>query len=513
MSSPRSRTANSMRNASISVLVQVAIIGLGFITRTIFISELGVSLLGINTLLTSLVAILAFADLGISSALMYSLYKPLRDRDSKSVAAIVQYAGRLFRWVALFVAVVGSALTPFVHLLTRLDEKIPYLEVYYLVLLANTAVSYLMLNRIVLIDADQKIYLTKTYSLVFNVLRSVAQITSLIYLESFLAFLVIQVMFTWLGNFVVYLRAGKMYPYIKSSSPLLNPEDRQSILASVRAMMIFRVGGLILGHSPSILISILVGTVALGYYSNYLLIVAAAVMITEVVFSSFTPSVGNLIASGDRSSSRRVFDEMVVLSTIVHGFVAIILVILIEDFIGLWLGDEFTLGKIAAVAISLNFYVTGTLLPLWSFRSATGLFRQTQWVILITAGLSILFSWLLGSHFGLVGIVLAPALARLLTGGWYEPWLLIRRHLTGNSWAYFRTQIFSFALWVSMASGILLIEGMLPLSGLSLLAAKASITLLIVPLGIWLAFRKTPAFLRLAARAGLSIGIQFQRKK
>lgn len=496
-----SRTVSSARNVGVSILAQVMVVALGFVTRTVFVTKLGVSLLGINSLLTSVLALLAFADLGINGAVMYALYKPLKESNTDSVAAIVRYANRMLRWVALAVAGLGLAATPFIHRLVNLEEAIDGLEIYYLVLLANTVAGYLMLARLVLLDADQKIYVTKAYSLVFNVLRSIAQIVSLLVFESFLAFLMIQVFFTISNNLTVYLRAGRLYPYIKNSSTSLVRSERRSILTSVRAMMIFRVGGLILNNSAAVLISTIVGTVALGYYSNYMLIVSSAAMITEVVFASLTPSVGNLVAAGDQAAGRRVFDEIVLLSVILHGVIAVGMVVLVDDFVVLWLGSDFVLPPAVLIGVVLNFYVSGTLMPMWSFRSATGLFRQTQFVMLLTAVLSVALSFALGNVFGLAGVVIAPGLARLLTGGWCEPWLLLRDHLAGGVFPYFRLQAGAFVVWALIALVIASLGARFSSGPLGSIVAKAALCAVLLPGGSWLAFRRTGAFHALLRRA------------
>lgn len=500
MSSAPSRGVFSVRNASVSVASQILIVVLGFVTRSVFIAQLGVALLGVNSVLMSALAMLTLADLGINGALLYALYGPLRDGDTVRVAAIVGYAQRLFRWVACIVAATGLAAAPFIRRLVRLGEPVPYLEVYYLVLLCNAVAGYLMLSRIVLLEADQKIYITKIYSMIFNTLRSVVQIVSLIAFGSFLTYLVVQVLFTVANNLVVYVRAGKMYPFLKCPENRLDLSERESIMESVRALVVFRVGGLVLQNSGPMLISVIVGTLALGYYSNYMLIVGSAAMVTEVAFSALTPSIGNLIAEGSRDGGRRLFREIVLLSTVLHGSIAVLLVALVGDFVELWLGADFVLPLSVAVAIAVNFYVVGTLMPMWSFRNATGLFRRTQWVILSTALLSIAMSFLLGTVYGLAAVVIAPALARLLTGGWYEPWLLLRDHLADKASPYFVLQAVAFLLWAAIAGMVIALGSVIDLPPLPSMGVKVAVLAVVLPAAVWLTFGRLEAFRGLVGR-------------
>lgn len=502
LSERSSRTTRSARNAGVSILTQLIVVVLGFATRTVFVAELGVALLGVNTVLMSIVALLAFADLGINGALMYALYGPLKRGDRKTTAAIVRYAGQLFRWVALAVAVLGIALLPFLHLLVRLDEGIAHLEAYYLVLLVNTVAGYLMLSRLVLLNADQKIYLTKTYSLVFNVIRSVGQIASLLIYGDFFLFLVIQVVFTVLNNAVVYRRAGLIYPYLKRSSETLSAGERRSVLESVKALAIYRIGGLVLSNATPLLVSLIAGTVALGYYSNYMLILGAAILIVEAAFAAITPSIGNLVASGDQRVRRAVFDEMTLLAILVHGIISVAFVVLASDFVALWLGPTLVLPEAVVVAMALNFYVAGTLMALWVFRSATGLFRQTQFMMVFTALLSIALSFLLGPWLGITGVLLAPTVARLATGAWYEPRLLIRDHLTGRFMSYVLVQVLSLLLWASLTSLIILL-GLVVGGVFASIYVQLLLVVVVTPLAGWAAFGRTVAFKSLVARVSV----------
>lgn len=500
MNTAESRTTKSARNVLVSVLAQVLTVVLGFVTRTVFISQLGVAMVGVNSVLTSTLALLALADLGISGALMYTLYKPLREGDVATTAGIVKYAGWLFRWVALVVAVAGTALLPFVDQLVRLEDPVEHLELYYLVLLSNTVVGYLMLNRQILLNADQKIYLVKTYALIFNVLRSVAQVVSLLLFGSFLLFLVIQVAFTILNNIFVYHQVGRFYPYIRGASQALGLSQRKSILRSVRAMLFYRIGGLVLNNSTALLVSVIVGTLTLGYYSNYMLIIGTAVMVVEVAFSSLTPSVGNLVAAGDRQASRRVFDEMVLLSILINGAIAVVLIVLVDDFMLFWLGGEFVLPREVVIGMVLSFYVTGVQMPLWSFRSATGLFRQTRYLMLVAATLSIALAALVGPVLGLIAIVVAPTVSRLLTVGWLEPWLLIRDHLAGGVRSFFLLQMLAAVFWSSVVIGMTAVGTFLPEDPLASLLWKGLILMVGLPSVSWLAFGRTRSFKRLIWR-------------
>ena len=495
-----SRTHRSARNAAAGIFAQGVIVLLGFATRTVFIDQLGVELLGVQTLLLSLLALATVADLGMGSALMFALYQPLRDGDHEQSAAIVRYAGRLYRWVALATVGVGLAALPFLDSLVTLEEPVPNLGLYYLVMLANSALYFPLYSRTLLLEADQRSYWIKLVSVGFNVGRSVAQIAVLLVWGSFLLFLVVQVVSTVLNNVFVYRYVGRQYPYLSEPADL-GPEPRKEVARSVRAMLVYRVSGLALNNTDPILISILVGTLALGYYSNYLLIVGSLVMVLEVAFSALTPSVGNLVASHDQAAMRRVLSEIQLLAVGVYGVSSVLLLVVMQDVIRLWLGASFVLSTATLYALVANFYVVGAMSPVATFRGATGLFRETRYVLLVTATLNLLFSVPLGLIFGLPGVLFATLAARLLTNVWFEPWVLFRRHLGGGAGQFIVTHVLALVIFGGCYAACIVLLDAIPGEAWGAVLAGAALASLLVCAALASVFGRTAAARSLSKRA------------
>ena len=96
--------------------------------------------------------------------------------------------------------------------------------------------------------------------------------------------------------------------------------------------------------------------------------------------------------------------------------------------------------------------------------------------------------------------MIAPALARLSTGGWYEPWLLLREHLGGRVLSYFRLQAGALALWTIIALVVVWLNSMIPGGTLGAMAAKAALCAVLLHAGAWLAFHRMNAFHMLGRR-------------
>jgi O-antigen/teichoic acid export membrane protein len=495
-----SRTSRSMRNVSVSLSTQAVLLVLAFVSRSVFVTYLGVEVLGVNTLFMSLLAVLGLADLGLNTAVMYSLYRPLATGDETAIAALVRLCGDLYRYVALAITVLGLVVALFLDRLV--DAELPAREMYagYLLLLATTALTYLMAHRAVLLVADQRLYLTTFYTFLFTAARHVSQIVVLVLTGSWLLFLTLHLVLTLASNAFVFWRIGRLYPYLGRLRPSLSGQERRDVLAHVRAMVVYRVGGVLLNNTDPVLISLLLGTVTLGYYSNYLLVVGSVLTFTELFFGSLAASVGNLSASSDAARGRLVFEEIGLLAFWIYGSVAVAFWVALDDVISLWLGETFVLEPVVALAVALNFYVYGVMSPVLAYRTATGVFRETRYVMLVTAAVNLLLSLALGSLIGLEGILFATVVARLSTNFWYEPWKLFSRHLGASSRDHFVRQLgFAALLLIAAALVALVVQ---PLDGrrvaavvVGSLAAVVVVTVLVVAV-----FGRTPAARSVLAR-------------
>lgn len=107
--------------------------------------------------------------------------------------------------------------------------------------------------------------------------------------------------------------------------------------------------------------------------------------------------------------------------------------------------SEFTL-----LAIVLNFYLGLCLPPIWSFREATGLYQKTKYIMLLTAGVNIVLSIILGQKFGIAGIVLATFFSKILTYFWYEPRLLYREYFGKKCGEYYLGHITNLIMMVAL---------------------------------------------------------------
>jgi O-antigen/teichoic acid export membrane protein len=447
-----SRTENVARNAWFALVTEILNILLSFVSRTVFIYILGVEYLGINGLFTNVLLLLSFAELGIGNAIIYSMYKPLAIDDKEKIKSLMALYAKAYKLIGTFVFVAGLLVIPFMDYIIKDAPNIKEnLNLIYILFLANTTFSYFFVYKKSIIIADQKNYIVALYQQAFHIIQVLAQIIFLLLTHEYILFLIIQIVCTLLNNIITAKKADSMYPYLKEGNPKpLDKEERKSIFANVRALFLYKFGSVILNGTDNIIISALIGVVAVGLCSNYLLVISALQAISGQVMNAFTASVGNLNAIGDTDDKERVFKRIFFVSAWMFGFFAVGLYMFLNPFINLWLGKEFILPQGVIFAIVLHFYINAVHFTAYTYRTTMGLFVQGRLAPLAAAIINIILSLWLGKTIGLMGIFLATSVARFFTTGIVDPVLVYRVGFNKNPIHYYKRYFLFTSIFIGL---------------------------------------------------------------
>ena len=121
-----SRTNKAMKNVLITTLCQIIYLLVSFICRTVFTRTLGAEYLGLNGLFSNVLTMLSFVELGIGSALVYKMYKPLAMNDEHMLCVYIRFYKKIYIGIAIIVAVIGLGLIPFLHNHLRYLSVLPH---------------------------------------------------------------------------------------------------------------------------------------------------------------------------------------------------------------------------------------------------------------------------------------------------------------------------------------------------------------------------------------------------
>lgn len=498
-----SRSKKSAKNMMAGFLYQALILILSFISRTVFIYALGTEYLGLNGIFADVIQLLSMADLGFGTAMAYSFYKPLAEHDEARIRALVNFYRNVYRIIACAVLMLGLLCIPFLPMLVNTQEKIQHLTLYYLFSLAGVVISYLFVYKTTLMTADQKNYKLVRIQMWTSTAKTLLQILLLVLWKNYIVYLIIGVATQFLNNLISSRMTEKEYPYLlrKEKNDKVRDDIQKSIIMNMKSVFVYKFSSILFTATDNILISIITGTAMVGLYSNYLMVSNKLLLIEQIVFSSLTASVGNVIVKECCEKRFHVFQAMQSASFIFCGIITSCFCLLVNDLICVWLGKPFQLSLLTVVAISLNTYFSCVLQPLWIYRDATGLYKKTKYVMLAGAIMNIILSLLLGKMIGIAGIIGASAISRICTYFWYEPRLLYREYFQEKVTHYFLSILWNLLLVIGVVGICYAATSKIAVNNWGILIIKAFVIGIVCCVVFLCAYARTDGFQILMRKA------------
>lgn len=432
------RTAQSFKNLKISMVGQTINFAISFLLRTIIIFKLGAGYLGLLGTFGDLFRILSLAELGFANVLLFSLYKPVAMHDDRKISAILSYFSGIYFKIGCIVAVGGAACLPILpYILTDVDniEGIPLL---YLLCLLNTSISYFYAYRKSIIVANQEAYIISKIEYTVLIIQDIAQIIAVLCFNSFVLYLVLQVISTFIQNIWTSVVAKNRYLRIKENIEL-SREEKHSIMQNVTALIGYRIGSVVNASTDSIVISKFVSTIVVGLYSNYLMATSALNAIINQVFDACKASLGNLNVLESEEKKYDVYRIMAYLSFWIYGLCSIGIYCFINPLFTIIWGEDYVIHGNALILIVLNFYLLGMMKNVSElFINALGLFQKVKFYPVLSALINIVLSIWLVQRYGLTGVLGGTFISFLGTYFWAWPYIVFKEGLHHKLWDYYK---------------------------------------------------------------------------
>lgn len=454
-----SRVTNASKNIKYGYLGNLLSLLLKFISRTVFIYTIGTTYLGVNGLYINILSVLSFAELGIGTAMNYSLYKPVAENDKEKIKALMDLYKYSYRWIALIVAMIGLALIPFLDLIVKEPGIISSNEliIYYLIFLFNTVSTYFVVYKYSLVNAEQKNYIQTNIKTMTIALTTVFQIIILIFMRSFLFYLLTAAIIELIQKIFANRYLNQRYPYLLDKNiRKLSKEEKEPIKKNIKALVTHKIGDISVHQTDNILISSFINITTVGLVSNYTLIISSVTSFINIIFNSLISGFGNLIATESIDKQFELFKVYRFVGFWCYGYASIAFIILINPFIELWIGSEMLVASIVIYLIIIDYYLKGHRIVVNNFKVAAGIFDEDKYIGLIQAVVNLVVSIVMVRRIGLPGIFVGTVVQGLVST-LTKPFIVYNKVFKKSGMEYYKDSL------------IYLIVLMIPLLGLELI--------------------------------------------
>ena len=397
------RTYKSIKNICFGIFALIVTTIMSFITRTVMVQMIGLEAVSLNGLFHEVIATLSLAELGIGSTIVYNLYKPLAENDVEKVCQLMTFFKKIYRLIAAVTFLLGVIVCFFVPVIVNdISYSNGYIRVVFMLFVVQIASSYLFTYKVSLLNADQNSYIYSIVTSISKVVGAILLLMILVYTKNYIFYLIGNIFVTVSTNIIASIVVDKRYTYLCDKT--LPKEDKKTIFDNVKNIFIKQLSGKITNSTDNILISVMVSTVMVGYYSFYSLIIGVVKQLIDKVEVGIKASMGNLFVKGTNEECIKV------LRRLTWGYSAFATVgcvgiyVCIEPFITLWMGAEYLLARSILLVLCLNLYCYIASKPIYSAMHVSGLFVEGRNISIVGSVINLIVSIVLGKYLGMLGI-------------------------------------------------------------------------------------------------------------
>lgn len=438
----KSRTEAVIKNSSVMVLLQILKLGIMFVQRTVLVKLMPVEYLGIEGLFSNILQLLNLFELGIGSALTYAMYRPMAEGDEYKLSQLMLLYKKVYTVIGALILVVGLSMVPFLGGVFREAPDVANLPLIFSMYVFNTAVSYFFVYQTSILVVSQEQFIVYVNSFVFTIAQNIIQIVVLFLTCDYVCYFSVAIACTILTNVSASFLARRRYPYIvERPSKRLPKSEVRAIADNVAATALNKIGWTVQNGLDSIVISRFVGIVAVGMYSNYLLVTTAALGMLQKFYTALTPSVGNLGASADAEHASKVFAKTLLATGFLASVTTVCLYACLQPLIVAWLGRDFLLPTHTLALVCVMTFMAIMRRCAYTFDEAYGLFVHCKHKPVGESLTNVVISVLLAQTFGIDGVLLGTIVSQLAFSFWIEPLVLFRYALGAGLKSYFLTYL------------------------------------------------------------------------
>lgn len=411
------RTQNAIRNIVYGIISKIAILLSSFVARTVFIRILGTTYLGVNGLFTEVLSLLSFAELGFGSAMAFTMYKPIVEKDDERIITLLTFYKKVYRCIAMVILLIGLCVIPFLDKIIKDADWLSLFElkIYFSIYLFNTVVGYFVVYKFTYLNALQKNYIQTNFDSIVTIASYIFQIIIILRFENFLYYLLTNSLVIFLSRVFVVIYLNKKYPILRAKTKSkIDKSDKEKIFNEVKGLAVHQFSSAAVHSTDNLLISSFISVVTVGLISNYTMLMNSVLGFLNIIFNSLTGGFGNLAFSSSTEKFHKVFKEINFANFWIYSFCSIAFWALIPPFITIWIGEDKLIDNVSFFLLVVCFYIQGQNAMYNIARSVKGEFNRDKWYAVLQAVLNLVFSIIFTTKLGLVGIYLGTIVSRMV---------------------------------------------------------------------------------------------------
>lgn len=405
----------AIKSSVIGLVAKLLAMVLSIISARLFVYYLGIEIKGINGLLSNILSLLKLAEMGIGTAIIYALYQPIVDKKVEEIKSLMYFYKKAYRAIGFLVLFIGSIVSLFLKFIIE-DSTFSWVYIYivfFFQLFESFSTYMLGAYKRNLLYADQQQYVATFIDAVANTIFVILRMGVIVFTQSYLAYLALQLFQTIVSNIAVGVVVDKKYPYLKEKD-VIQYDKMPELLGNVKNVIAGRIGGLVYNSTDNIIISKTVGIIAVGYMTNYYMIRNLIKTLTLAITDPIRPMIGNYIREyEDIKKTYQLFLSYTFVRYCIANIVVTGVIVMLNPFIDLVFGKGYTLSIWIPILLAVDLYIDLVHTPAWEYMNVLGLFKNDRNISYIGAAINLITSIILSFYLGISGVLLGTIIAQM----------------------------------------------------------------------------------------------------
>lgn len=402
-----------IKNSMIGMIAQICSMIIGFVSQRYFLRYLGLEIQGINSVITETLGFLAFAELGVGTAISFRLYKPLANNDIKELSILMQLYSKLYRIIGVIVFFVGTAVMFFLPIfINDATQSMSFIYQAYMIQLAATSSSYFFAYKRSLIFVDQKQFICKIVDISCNIICSILRIIVLVIFHNFHLYLLLQLIQSVVGNVILAWYCDKHYSFVKIKAKE-KFSDMKGMFKDTKNLLIGKVAGYVYSSTDNLVISTFAGVSIAGGFSTYRYVTNAVKNLTYSMTDSITATLGNSVQVRDVEGNYEVFCKYTFVRYVVANIMTTGLCICADAFVGFAFGKEYIINFWILYLICADIFIGIVYGPINEYISVLGYFDVEKYINMGGAAINLVLSIVLVQKMGVIGVLIGTVISQM----------------------------------------------------------------------------------------------------
>lgn len=486
------RVGNATRNIFWGIIEKLIIVLLPFVTRTVLIKVLGAEYLGLNSLFVSILQVLSISELGLGSAIVFSMYKPIAEDDNDTLCALLNVYKKLYHIVGIIILVGGLAVLPFLpKLITGHCPDDVNIYLLYLIYLANTVISYfLYAYKASLFSAFQRNDLASKRTALISLISNILQIVVLLTIHNYYAYVLIIPFATILTNLANAYLAKKMYPQIVCRGTI-SKDMKTGLKKRITGLLSYKIYGVIFSSVDALVISAFLGLVPLAIYNNYYVVQQAIIAFMTILTTSITAGIGNKMVTNSKEDNYIDFKNLVFANGWIASWFAILLLCIYQHFMTVWVGKELLFPFFTMVLMVVFFLLPRITTITMTYKEAAGLWWEDRWRPLVATVVNVCTNLLLVQIIGMNGVIISTLICTIFINVPWGSYVLFKHYFKRSPMEYYGLILYYVVITAMVGTITLFICNLLGHNTSILYLLLKIVVCLIVPnILLWIMYRK-----------------------